>query len=254
MSIGVLRNARLFTGGVDLTTRNNKISLDPEYEEKDVTTFGSVDTNGDLWKDVIAGLGSGKLTAGGFWEAGDPSMVDDDAWAGLGGLDAWTVCPVNGSVGSIAYLVSNLSGSYQIFGAPGEPAPWQASMTFSGPIARGGVLHPPGLARTATGTGTIVDLSTVGATFPAGRGLYACLNVLSAAGTTPSLTVAVQTAATLGFGSPTTRLTFPAFTGIGGQRMSVAGPITDGFARVSFAISGTSPSFLFVVAIGSANA
>lgn len=254
MAISVLKNVRLFTGGVDLTTRNNKIELSPEYEEKDVTTFGSVDANGDLWKELVAGLGSGKLTAGGFWEAGDPGKVDDDAWAGLGGLDAWTVCPVNGSVGSPAYLASNLSGNYSLGGAPGDVAPWNASMSFSGPLARGPILHPPGLARTATGTGTIVDLASTGTTFPAGRGLYATLHVLSASGTTPSLTVRIQTATTIGFGSPTTRLTFPAFTAVGGQRMVVAGPITDQYARVDFTITGTSPSFLFVVAVGSANA
>jgi hypothetical protein len=254
MAPQILKNVRLFTGGADLTSRNNKIGLEPEYEEKDVTTFGSVDANGDLWKDLIAGLGSGKLSAGGFWEAGDASKVDDDAWAGLGGLDAWTICPVNGSVGSVAYLASNLSGSYQVFGAVGDVAPWQANMTFSGPLARGALLHPPGLARTATGTGTIVDLSTVGATFPAGKGLYATLHVLSATGTTPSLTARVETASTAGFGSPTTRLTFAPATGLGGQRLGVAGPITDQYARVGFTISGRSPSFLFVVAIGSANA
>lgn len=254
MALGVLKNVRLFTGGVDLTGRSNKISLEPEYEQKDVTTFGSVDANGDLWQDLIAGLGSGKLTSSGFREAGDPSKVDDDAWAGLGGLDVWTVCPVNGAIGAVAYLASNLSGNYQFGGAVGDVDAWSASMSFSGPIARGPVLHPPGTARTATGTGTVVDLSGTGTSFPAGKGLYASLHVLSVSGTTPSLTVAVQTAAAIGFASPTTRLTFPAFTGIGGQRMSVAGPITDGFARVSFTISGTSPSFLFLVAVGSANA
>jgi hypothetical protein len=254
MAPQILKNVRLFTGGADLTSRNNKISLEPEYEQKDVTTFGSVDASGDLWQDLIAGLGSGKLSAGGFWEAGDPSKVDDDAWAGLGGLDAWTVCPVNGAVGSVAYLASNLSGSYQLFGAVGDVAPWQATMSFSGPLARGPVLHPPGTARTATGTGTIVDLSLTGTTFPAGKGLYATLHVLSATGTTPSLTARVETASTIGFSSPTTRITFAAATGLGGQRLVAAGPITDQYARVGFTISGTTPSFLFVVAIGTANA
>jgi hypothetical protein len=250
----ILKNVRLFTGGADLTSRGNKISLEPEYEQKDVTTWGSVDANGDLWQDLIAGLGSGKLSASGFWEAGDSSKVDDDAWAGLGGLDVWTVCPVDGNVGSPAYLAANLSGSYKVFGGPGDVAPWESALTFSGPIARGPVLHPPGAVRTATGTGTIVDLSLTGTTFPAGRGLYASLHVLSVSGTTPSLTARVETAPTSGFASPTTRITFTPFTAIGGERRLVAGPITDGFARVGFTISGTSPSFLFAVAVGSANA
>lgn len=252
MGVHTLKNVRLFTGGVDLTGRSNKIGLEPEYEEKDVTTFGSVDANGDLWKEVIAGNGSAKLTAGGFWEAGDASMVDDDAWAGLGGLDAWTVCPLTGNVADVAYLLGALSGNYQFGGGQGDVAPWQASMTASGPLARGKVLHSAGTPRTTTGTGTIVDL---GAGVPAGKGLYATLHVLSVAGTgTPTITAAVQTASTLGFGSPTTRITFAAATGLGGQRLMVAGPITDQYARVSFTITGTSPSFLFVVAVGTANA
>lgn len=252
MGLHTLKNVRLFTGGVDLTTRNNKIALDPEYEEKDVTTFGSVDANGDIWKDVIAGTGSAKLTAGGFWEAGDPSKVDDDAWAGLGGLDAWTVCPVTGNVADVAYLLGALSGNYQLGGGQGDVAPWQAAMASSGPVARGKVLHSAGTPRIATGTGTIVDL---GAGVPAGKGLYATLHVLSVAGTsTPTITVAVQTAATLGFASPTTRITFAAATALGGQRLMVQGPITDQYARASFTITGSSPSFLFVVAVGTANA
>ncbi|GAB1642530.1 hypothetical protein [Krasilnikovia sp. MM14-A1259] len=257
MTIPVLKNVRLFTGGVDLTGRSNKISLEPEYEEKDITTFGSVDTStGDLWKELMAGLGSGKLTASGFNEAGDSSKVDDSRWAALGGLDAWTVGPTDGNVGSIAYLVGALQGNYQFGGSPGDVAPWSASMATSLPVARGGILHPPGTARTATGTGTIVDLSTVGmSSIPSGKGLYASLHVLSVSGTsTPSLTVAVQTAASVGFGSPTTQITFPAYTAIGGERRVLAGPITDGYARVSYTISGTTPSFLFVCAVGIANA
>ncbi len=252
--IHLIKNTRIFTGGVDLTGRSNKVGLEPEFEEKDVTTFGSVDANGDLWKEVIAGLGSGKVGASGFWEAGDPSKVDDAQWAALGGLDAWTICPVAAAVGDVAYLARALEGNYQLFGALGDVAPWSASMSASGPVARGPVLHPPGLARTATGTGTVVDLSTTGTTFPAGKGLYASLHVLSVSGTTPSLTASVQTAATVGFASPTTRVTFAAATAAGAQRLSAVGPITDQYARVSFTISGTSPSFLFVVAIGTANA
>jgi hypothetical protein len=255
MTIGVLKNVRIFAGGIDLTGRSNKVGLEPEYEQKDVTTFGSVDANGDVWQELIAGLGSGKLSGSGFNEYG-AGGVDETLFGRLGGLDAWTVCPVNGAVGAVAYLTDALEGSYQQGGAVGDVNPWSASLSTSKPIARGGILHPPGTARTATGTGTIVDLATVGmGSIPDGKGLYASLHVLSVSGTsTPTLTAAVQTAATVGFGSPTTRITFPAYTAAGGQRLSVAGPITDQYARVSFTISGDSPSFLFVCAVGIANA
>jgi hypothetical protein len=54
----------------------------------------------------------------------------------------------------------------------------------------------------------------------------------------------------VGFGSPTTRLTFNSQTAIGGQVFRIAGPITDTFYRANWTIAGTTPSLLFMSAIG----
>ncbi|HEY9416720.1 MAG TPA: hypothetical protein VIQ30_18350, partial [Pseudonocardia sp.] len=82
-----------------------------------------------------------------------------------------------------------------------------------------------------------------------GQFAYAALHVFSA-GTT--MTVQVQSAATVGFASPTTRGTFSAATAVGGLWLTrVAGPITDTYWRLNVsAITGTF-QVAGVIAIGS---
>lgn len=245
MSKFTLQNVRLFTAGADLTTVNNKVELAPEVEEKDSTAF--IPT-GDAWKEALGGIRSTKLTGSGQWEADDTVLgkVDDTSWTALGAVVPSTVCPATAAVGSLAWLSGYLETQYQLGGAVGDVAPWSINATGSWPLIRGVVGHDPGTARTATGTGTSIQIGTV----PAGKSLYAALHVLSVAGTTPSLTVAIQSDNATGFPSPVTSLTFNAATSKGGQILRVAGPLTDDWARVSWTISGTSPSFLFLVSLG----
>ncbi|MBM7083604.1 hypothetical protein [Micromonospora humidisoli] len=241
----VLKGVRLFVGGADLTGNTNKVELSSEVEVKDATAFNPASPT-EVWQEVLAGLASTKASGAGQWEAADPSRVDDASWAGLGGVGAWTACPAGAAVGDVAWLTRMMQGSYQLGGAVGEVAPWSADWSGSWPLSRGQVLHPPGTARTATGTGTARQL---GALLDTGA-LYVTLHVLSAAGITPSITVVVESDDTVGFGSPTTRATFTAATARGGQAVKVAGPVTDDWWRVRWTISGTTPSFLFVAAAG----
>lgn len=239
----VLMNARIFTGGADLTSASNKISIDPEYAVEDVTNFGS---NG--WGEVTAGLASSEISGEGQWEAGDPSKVDDNRWAALGGLSAWSITPGGATPGTLAYFTKALDGEYTVLGAEvGKVVPWSAKAKGSWPVVRGQIGHDPGTPRTATGTGTGAQLGAVAT----GKQLYAAVHVLSIAGTaTPTITAAIESAPDNTFGAPTTRLTFAAATALGGQILRVPGPITDTWFRPKWTISGTTPSFLFVVAFG----
>ncbi|MER7002207.1 hypothetical protein ABT297_04050 [Dactylosporangium sp. NPDC000555] len=244
----ILKNVRLFAGAADLTGQSNKVELSGEFEEKDVTTFGSYDPATDsIWKEVRAGLGSAKLTASGHWQAGDVGLVDDDAWAALGGIGAWTVCPVSATPGGLAYIVNGLRSTYKLGGGVGDVAPWDGAASGTWPLARGLSAHGPATARTTTGAGTAITLPAVSAT----QQLIASLHVLSVAGTgTPTITVKVQSAPDGTFAAPTDRLMFSPATVRGGQILRALGPITDTSYRVSWTITGTGPSFLFVAAIG----
>lgn len=248
MAKGTLKNVRLFMGGCDMTGQSNKIELSGEYEEKDATCWPVADAQTRIAKEILAGLFSAKVPASGFWSAGDLSMVDDELWASRGGHIGWTVGPSGSVAGSLAYLLTAAETSYQLFGQVGDVAPWQASMTGHGWLARGQFLNAPGTALTATGTGTVVDL---GAGVADGRRLHAALHVLSVAGTsTPTITAKVQSASTSGFTGPTDRISFDAATDISGQYEILAGPITDQFFRLSWSVSGSSPSFLVAASVG----
>lgn len=244
MSKFVLLNVRLFAGGADLTGASNKVEVTAEVEEKDATNYAS-----GGFKEVLGGIASSGITAEGLWEAGDASKVDDAVWAQLGGVGPWTVPPDSPSaaVGDLAYFTNALASSYKLGDAVGEIAPWTGAAKGSWPVVRGQIAHPPGTARTSTGTGTGVQLGAVAT----GKRLYAALHVLSATGTTPSITARVESDTTNAFAAPTTRLTFTAATAPGGQIIRTGGTaITDTWYRLAWTISGTSPSFLLAAAVG----
>lgn len=246
MSKFVLLNTRIYAGAVDLTSNSNKVQLTEDREDKESTSFGSLG-----WKEVLAGLAESAVTAEGQWEATDATKVDDDQFANIGTVGGWTIIPAAASstvaAGDLAWLVKALRCKYMLGGSVGDVAPWTAETKGTTPLVRGSILHPPGTARTATGNGTAVQIGAVAA----GKSMYASLHVYSISGTaTPTITVKVQSDDNSGFSSPIDRITFTAATAVGGQYSSVAGAVTDDWWRVTWTISGTSPSFLFVVSAG----
>ncbi|MFI6274313.1 hypothetical protein [Streptomyces sp. NPDC050988] len=243
MAKTILTDVRLFAVGADLTGHSNKVELSAEVEDKDSTNYRSAG-----WKEVLGGLGSAEISAEGQWEAGDPSLVDDASWSQLGGVGPWSIGPVDSAVGDLAYFTNALRSDYSLFDAVGEIAPWTGTAKSAWPLVRGQFAHPPGTARTASGTGTSMNLGAV----PAGKRLYAAVHVLSVAGAdTPTITARVQSDNDPGFGSPTTRLTFAAATAAGGLILRTDGSaITDDWWQVAWTISGTGPSFMFVSALG----
>ena len=206
-----------------------------------------VDAAGRAWRECLAGLANVEIAGEGQWEAADASKVDDSLWAARGGVGAWTACPSGAAVGAVAWVTRTMQAKYALGGQVGDVAPWSATWKGSGALARGMVLHPPGTARTVTGTGTSVLLGAI----PAGKSLYANLHVLSVAGTAvPTLTVRLERDDNTNFTSAATAGTFTAATAIGEQSLSVAGAQTDTYWRAAWTISGTTPSFLFVVSAG----
>lgn len=238
------QNVRLFTGSADLTTVNNKVEVKAEAERQDATAFTA---SGVVWKETLTGIRSVEIAAEGQWEANDLSKVDNVSFADLGSVTPWTICPATADVSSLAYLTGLLRGEYQLGGSIGEVAPWTASGDGTYPLVRGVIGHPPGTARTASGTGTSINLGAI----PAGQSLYAGLHVYSVSGTTPSLTARIESDDATGFPSATTIGTFTAATALTSQFMRVAtGPVTDSWFRAAWTISGTTPSFLFVLSFG----
>lgn len=239
----ILLDARLFAVGADFSGVSNKIELSAEHEVKESTNYRS-----GGYKEVKAGLASAELTGEGQWEAGDPSRVDNASWSALGGDGPYTACPEDSVVSALAYFMRGMRCDMKFGEAVGEIAPWSGKVKSSWPLVRGQIAHPAGTPRTATGTGTALNLGAVAA----GKRLYAALHVLSVSGTdTPTITARVESDDAGGMASPTTRLTFGAATAISGEILRTDGTaITDTHYRLAWTISGTTPSFLFAAAIG----
>lgn len=242
----VLLDSRLFVGGVDLSGSGNKIELDEEADAKAVTNWRS---GGAV--ELLAGLSKVQASADGQWEAGTSALVDDAMWASRRAIEPWSAAPDGTSdlaPGNLMYLTKMLRTKAQIWGSLGEVAGWQAEAKGAWPLVRGQSAHASGVPRTATGSGTSLQL---GAVANDTTHMYANLHVLSVAGTAaPTITVTVQSDNGVGFGTPTTRGTFVAKTAVGGEAMRIVGPITDDWWRIGWTITGTNPSFLFLVSLG----
>lgn len=239
----VLLDSRVFVSGADLSGSSNRIEIQEESEAVAVTNFrsgGAVENQSGLTQVDIQG--------GGLWEAGEAALVDDSFWANRRVIEPWTATPEDSDLapGGIAYLTRALRINARYWGQLGEAAGWEANARGSWPLARGRVLHASGVARTTDGNGTAVEVGAVAE----GQRAYANLHVIDLAGTTPSIVVTVESDDAEAFTDPTTRFTFDSLAAIGGQGMRLGGPITDTWWRVTWDVSGTDPSILFIVSLG----
>lgn len=247
MATFVLNDVRSYVGGLDATGQSNQLQLDGMVISLDATTFGS-----QGWMTLAGGLKNAKITLSGFAAYGSiPGLAqaDDEFWGDLiGGVSVPGIfVPTSGVVGSLCYAGKLLDVGYKTLGKVGDLDPFELTATSDGPLARSTIMHPQGTARTTTGNGTGVQVGAVAT----GQNMYVVLSTLSITGTTPSLTVAVQSSVDNTFGAPTTRATFTAVTTqVGSQIVKIAGPITDTWWRVTWTIAGTTPSYLFAASAG----
>lgn len=248
----ILIDARIYGGGVNLSGQSNKVELAVEADEIDATVFQPDNPTDRGWKARRGGVLDSKASFSGFWDAGDPSAVDNGMWAGLGTVTAWSFIRGTGAVGDIAWSTRALESKYSFLGEHGRAAPFDGTVTGAWPMVRGRVAHPPTIPRGANGTGTAVPFP---AAVPSRQYLYAALHVLSVAGTsTPALTVAVESDDEPDFPAPAQRLAFAAATGIGGQMIRAAGPFTDTHYRLRWGVTGAAASFLFAATLAVAPA
>lgn len=204
----------------------------------------------DVARRRMGGLLDFAFQAEGFWnDEADAPLFNAIA------LDSTpvSIAPAGRTVGSPAYLMRcNLADYSPVGGGVGEMARFSAGGQGTGiACAKGEVLLNATVG--ATGNGTARQLGALAA----GQSLYATMHVIAATGTTPAITVKIQSDDASGFSTPTDRITFTATSGTWAatpanfdQFGSVAGAVTDTWWRVQYTITGTTPSFGLVVAAG----
>ncbi len=242
MALLSLVNAKILVGQADLSGYANTVDLDAEAEELDVTTYGSGGAT-----TLIGGLKSVMIKTGGFWDAGSPVLPDDRLFADLGITGVpMTVTPTGAVVGDAAYFTRVMRPKYMFGDKVGQVLPFESEAVGDGTsLVRGQVADNQ--ARTTTGVTAVRTLVVPSAT----TRVYAAIHVLAVSGTTPSMTVTLQGDDAAGFPSAATVATSVAITAPGW--IFLVGPYgvtADSFYRLSYVISGTTPSFTVVASIG----
>lgn len=237
----VLTNAVVLAGRANLSGVSNMVELEVEVDDLDTTTFGS-----SGFKTRTGGLRDTMIKVGGFGEAGGEGLPDDRLFADIGvGLVPMTVSPTGAAVGDTSYFTRAFRPTYSTSGQIGELYGFESEARGDTALVRGVIADNQ--ARTATGVTAVRTLVAPTAT----TRVYAAIHVLAVSGTTPSLTVTLQGDDAIGFPSPATVAVSAPITAPGS--VFLIGPLgvtADAFYRLSYVVSGTTPSFLVVASIG----
>lgn len=240
MTALALLNPKVLVAGTDLGAWTNEASVAGSAKDLVSTVF----TNAG-WEGHTAGLRMAKIDLKGFFGAGGAGFADDELFAdvGVGGLPV-TLVPQGATDGNVAYFLTAMQPDYvPLTGKVGDLLSFSSSAVGDAPLIRGQLGNS--VARTATGTGTGLQLTAPTAT----QRVWASLHVVSVTGT-GSITVSVQGATANTFASPTTVATFTAATAIGGQlAKGTIGVTSNTWYRLSWTISGFT-SVTFYGAIG----
>lgn len=239
MANQILRDCKLWVAQYDLSGKMNALALEYGVETRDDTVFG------DDTKSSAAGIKTVSFAHEGYFDTGTGG-ADEVLYGKVGVADVpMSISPQSGAEGELAYFFKSLQGKYATGAKVGDLLNFQVSGGANSDLVRGKVMLNG--TKTATGTSTPIQLGAVSAA----QRLFAALHLLVVSGTTPSLTVKVQSAPTEGFAAPTDRITFAAQNAaIGVWATPLAGPVTDTWWRISYTISGGTPSFQFIVPVG----
>lgn len=246
MAVLAFTDAEILAGPLRLTGRSNEVDLGIDVADLDVTTFDSVG-----WKERLGGIRSLMASTAGFFDVGPVETgalnFDAELLTEVGGAQIpLTISPTKAD-GSVAYVAGIKRGTLSVLGDVGDVAPYSSDMWGDGAVARGALIHPANVLRTTTGTGNGVQLGTVAT----GRQLLVALHVVTVTGTSPQVTLTVQRDDNVGFTTPTTVATLGPVAAPTSSLTAVAGPITpDDRYRLTWTITGTTPSARFAAAVG----
>ncbi len=237
MAPQVLKNARVYLGGLDVSGQSNELALPYESEVKESTTFASGGA-----REKVCGLLNWSLDLKGFVEYGE-GLIDERLFQNVAVPDQPASAFVDSTAGARGYFGKSLQASYAPGAKVGDLMAFAVKIEGSGGLVRGTLLEVG--AKATSGNGTAQNLGAV----LASQYLYGILHVVAWTGLT-SITVKIQSDDAEAFTTPTDRVTFAAATGIGAQfAVPVLGPIADTWWRANWAVVGTG-SALIVVGIG----
>ncbi len=232
MAKQVIKKATIIYAYVDISAESHEVSIGGDADVLNVNNYAF-----DGWESNLGGIRRGEVSIMAFLN--DTVHPDDVFWD----IQEAPIYIAPGQYppteGALAFLIHGTRVQQNRKFQVGQVAAIDLKITNnSGPVLRGITLrHVDGLA--ATANGTAFNHGAVAAN----QRVYADLMVRSITGLYPTLDVKVQSD-TVGFGSPTDRITFDQVTDISAettryQSKSAAGAITDTWWRGVFTVGGT---------------
>lgn len=206
MTVAAFTNASVLVGDLDASPFTNSVTSAVMLDMLDATVCG---TGG--FRSFAPGLRSGVMAIEGFQDWGVGGFFEKISTADGGVPTLMSVAPIAPAAtltagDPVAFMRGPIDELTEVTGDAGQLAKMGLHIANDSPFVMGVVLHPLA-TRSTTASGTAVALT--GPT--ASQTLYAGLHVTT--GTGGTLTVRVQTDDGVGFGTPTTRITFTATTG-----------------------------------------
>jgi len=205
-------NTRLLVDGFDFSGDTKGVTLSFQTSQLDASTLQSSAAK------KIPGPTDGTLECQGYWGGGDVGKLDDEINARLG---SETPCVVSvlfdtRAVGNPAYTQRTTWAQQMKIDSPIDnlitlDSTWQ-NVTDRGYCVADATIS-------ATGGQTVIDFGAAGT-----LGGWAALHVTAIAGTASGATFTVQSAALVGFGTPTTHATFT-LSDTGGYLVTFAGAV-----------------------------
>lgn len=254
MATFVQTAAQLFSGGVKFTCFTDQLSLEMTADPVEFTNYCSTGA-----REYRQGLRTWQVDAQGFADfaavgatTGGLVPGEEIIPANLNGTTTnLTICPVDGSEGAVAYLASGAYSQMMLLGgAVGDPGRYGFT-AVPATLADGHKLVRGRLEANRTVTSSSNTTGTQFGAVASGQRLAASLHVFTLSGTSPTLTVKVQSDDNSSFTSATDRISFSAASTRSGQFSYIDGPVTDDYWRVSWTIGGSAtPTVAFAVAFG----
>lgn len=252
------KNQRLFVAQYDLTPHARAFALKAAVDAKDATVML------DTVRKNVPGLRAVGWDAELFFDstidAGLHALIKSAASAsgvGDGTAALVTFLPDGQTEGNLSYFARSMLSEQQRPLAIGESLMQSLSgVAYDGGRGPGAAMLSRGVVavtRTVTGAGN-GPAQQLGALAADTDEIHLAAHVTEMSGTTPSLTLIVQSDDNSGFSSPTTRATATAISEIGSIDIPpIVGPITDTYWRVTWTLTGTSPSATVVASLAKAS-
>lgn len=229
----------IFVDELDFSGISNSVDIETDVPLAEVTAFG------DSWATFLEGKPGANVTVNACYDGDQDSMIFGDLGSGTENILA--ISPIAMADGGYIWIAEAICSTDNPVSDVGGPVTLNSSWRTTPHFGWGYILErDTNVTTTTTSSGWAIG--AVSAT----QKVVATLHVLSAAGGTLDVTIQSDT---VGFGSPSTQITFSQVTtSAGSQVQTASGAITDTYWRSVCTTGGGAPVYNVLVTMAIVNA